>query len=212
MTMTHSSIYRRSFLIFVCVLISAGLFAASVGLVPVPHPASPSAFNRLHSAALLNTYGKLPLAFEVNQGQADSSVKFLSHGNGYALFLTGTGPVLAFSNKTGQQVLRLNLVGATSHPQVVGLDELPGKTNYFLGNDPRQWLTNVPTYARVLYRNVYPGVNLVYYGNQGSWGFPAPASTTREAWRRDRCLHCQNRAVTSDTLNCAEQGTHRLAC
>jgi len=168
--MTHSSIYRRSFLIFVCVLISAGLFAASVGLVPVPHPASPGASNRLHSAALLNTYGKLPLAFEVNQGQADSSVKFLSHGNGYALFLTGTGPVLAFSNKTGQQVLRLNLVGATSHPQVVGLDELPGKTNYFLGNDPRQWLTNVPTYARVLYRNVYPGVNLVYYGNQGKLG------------------------------------------
>ncbi len=48
-----------------------------------------------------------------------------------------------------------------------GTDELPGKANYFIGNDPRQWHTNVPTYAKVRYEGVYPGVDLVYYGTQG---------------------------------------------
>ncbi len=63
-------------------------------------------------------------------------------------------------------VLRMKLVAANPSPQVTGLDELPGKSNYFLGNDPKQWRTNVPTYAKVRYENVYPGIDLVYYGNQ----------------------------------------------
>jgi hypothetical protein len=63
--------------------------------------------------------------------------------------------------------LRLSLVGADPNADVVGLDELPGKSNYFIGNDPKKWRTNVPTYARVKYKDVYPGVDLVYYGNQG---------------------------------------------
>jgi len=66
-----------------------------------------------------------------------------------------------------QSVLRLHLAGANPHPQVVGLDRLPGVSNYFIGRDPRHWHTNVPAYARVAYRNIYPGVDLVYYGNQG---------------------------------------------
>jgi len=49
----------------------------------------------------------------------------------------------------------------------MGAEELPGKTNYFIGNDPKKWRTNVPTYAQVRYHDVYPGVDLVYYGNQG---------------------------------------------
>jgi len=58
-------------------------------------------------------------------------------------------------------------VGATPHAEVVGLEELPGKSNCFIGNDPKKWRTNVPTYAKVKYKDVYPGVDLVYYGNQG---------------------------------------------
>jgi hypothetical protein len=65
------------------------------------------------------------------------------------------------------EVLRLRLTGANPAPEVRGLDELPGKSNYFLGKDPKQWRTNVPNYAKVAYKNVYPGVDLVYYGNQG---------------------------------------------
>src|SRR6185503_19450563 len=57
-------------------------------------------------------------------------------------------------------------VGANPAPQITGMDELPGKTNYFIGNDPAQWRTNIPNYAKVKYESVYPGVDLVYYGNQ----------------------------------------------
>jgi hypothetical protein len=64
------------------------------------------------------------------------------------------------------QVVRMRLVGANARGRVVGLDELPGRSNYFIGNDPKKWRTNVPSYARVKYEGVYPGVDLVYYGNQ----------------------------------------------
>jgi hypothetical protein len=64
-------------------------------------------------------------------------------------------------------VLRMRLVGASASAVVTGANELPGKSNYFMGNDPKKWRTNVPTYAQVKYAGVYPGVDLVYYGNQG---------------------------------------------
>ena len=63
--------------------------------------------------------------------------------------------------------LRMKLVGANPNAVATGGDELPGKTNYFIGNNPKKWRTNVPTYAKVKYKGVYPGIDLVYYGNQG---------------------------------------------
>ena len=63
------------------------------------------------------------------------------------------------------QVMRMRLVGGNAKGRVVGLDELPGRSNYFIGNDPKKWRTNVPSYARVKYEGVYPGVDLVYYGD-----------------------------------------------
>jgi len=68
--------------------------------------------------------------------------------------------------QTEQTVLHLRLVGANPSPQVVGLDELPGKSNYFIGNDSKNWHTNIPTYAKVQYKDIYPGIDLIYYGNQ----------------------------------------------
>ncbi len=62
--------------------------------------------------------------------------------------------------------LRMQVVGSNPHAKVSGLEELPGKSNYFIGNDPKKWRTNVANYAKVKYANVYPGVDLVYYGNQ----------------------------------------------
>jgi hypothetical protein len=64
------------------------------------------------------------------------------------------------------QMVRLRLVGANPKAEVVGADELPGKVNYFTGNDPARWRANVPTFAQVRYQSVYPGIDLVYYGNQ----------------------------------------------
>ncbi len=63
--------------------------------------------------------------------------------------------------------LRVKLVGANSSPEVRGLEELSGKSNYFIGNNPSKWRTNLPTYAKVRYQSIYPGVDIVYYGNQG---------------------------------------------
>jgi hypothetical protein len=120
-------------------------------------------------------YGQLPLSFEINQGQTDPQVNFLSRGGGYTLFLTPTEAVLSLQ-KTAQpaasapaaaaNVLGMQLVDANLNPPVTGLDELPGKSNYFIGNDPSQWHTNIANYGRVAYAGVYPGINLVYYGHQ----------------------------------------------
>ncbi|MGH9430134.1 MAG: SBBP repeat-containing protein [Terriglobia bacterium] len=61
--------------------------------------------------------------------------------------------------------LQMKLVGASPAAQVIGLDELPGKSNYFIGNNPKKWRTDVPNYAKVEYKSIYPGIDLVYYGN-----------------------------------------------
>ena len=129
---------------------------------------------------IVENYGKFPLSFEANQGQADSQVKFISRGSGYSLFLTSTEAVLSLqeppaskgplpsapSSKSAAFVVKMRLVGANPSPQLTGRDELPGKSNYFIGNDPAKWRTNVPNYAKVKYADVYPGIDLVYYGNQ----------------------------------------------
>jgi len=132
---------------------------------------------------LLETYGRLPLAFEANQGQTDPQVKFVSRGAGYNLFLTSTEAVLTLRGGSREQhnsstakplplpveksaVLHMKLVGANAQAEVVGQGELPGKSNYFIGNDPKKWHAGVRQYGRVRYAKVYPGVDLVYYGNQ----------------------------------------------
>jgi hypothetical protein len=133
-------------------------------------------------------YGQLPLAFEANQGQSDSQVNYLSRGAGYTLFLTSNEAVLALHNASRREaalpgakvpmsrveasrprksaVLRMKLVGSNAKTQVSGQDELPGKSNYFIGNDPKKWRTDVRQFAKVLYKEIYPGVDLVYYGHQ----------------------------------------------
>jgi hypothetical protein len=214
---------------------SGGLQAANarsadlqVGIGGLKSAATPAATLRL-----VESYGKLPLSFEANQGQTDGQVKFVSRGRGYTLFLTGDEAVLALrtskskvesqkskgkdenvaqhsllnaaalprSFRGGQlqrttdaffapliqnpksqiqnpaapstqplapAVLRLKLAGANPKAKVTGLDPLPGKSNYFLGNDPQKWRTNVANYAKVKYQEVYPGIDLVYYGNHGN--------------------------------------------
>lgn len=132
-------------------------------------------------ARVADAYGRLPLSFEANHGQTDPRVKFLSRGSGYALFLTATESVLVLNGppmktspvsqevrtvKQRSAAVRIKLAGANSLTKLEGIDELPGKSNYFIGKDTRRWRTNVPNYARVQYRSVYPGVDLIYYGNQ----------------------------------------------
>jgi hypothetical protein len=115
-------------------------------------------------------YGKLPLAFEANAGQTDGQVKFLARGPGYSVFLTRDAAVLTLPNAArsavgANRVIRMRLVGANDNASVSGADELPGKSNYFIGNDPGKWRTHLPNYAGVKYADVFPGVDLVYHGN-----------------------------------------------
>jgi uncharacterized repeat protein (TIGR01451 family) len=115
----------------------------------------------------------LPLFFEPNQGQTDPQVKFLSRGSGYGLFLTSDEAVLELHRSSKQQqaatnsVIRMRLDGTSSAANVVGTSPLSGKSNYFIGNDPSKWRQNIPQFGRVEYQAIYPGVDLVYYGNQG---------------------------------------------
>lgn len=114
-------------------------------------------------------YGAFPLSFEPNQGQTDSRVSFLAHGLGYALFLTPHEAVLELMPVARMKaaVVRMKLLGCNPDvPRLNGLAELPGKSNYLIGKDAAKWRTNVPTYAKVIERDVYPGINLVYYGHQ----------------------------------------------
>ena len=78
----------------------------------------------------------------------------------------GSGTQSPGLNQTKTDVVRMELVGAAPNSQAAGAEQLPGKANYFLGNDPAKWHSNVPTYAKVRYSAVYPGVDLVYYGSQ----------------------------------------------
>jgi Beta-propeller repeat len=131
----------------------------------------------LLAAALFPAHGSaqsmppLPLVFEANHGQTDESVHFLARGRDHTLFLTSGEAVLVLSARQDDPaVLRLRLVGARSGLPA-GLTELPSRSHYFMGRNPAAWRTGVPHYAKVRYGEVYPGIDLVYYGNQGRMEF-----------------------------------------
>jgi hypothetical protein len=165
----RASIVCRTLLVPFCFLVGFALPVAAVA-----------------GARVSEAYGKLPLQFEANRGQTHEDVRFLSRGAGYSLYLTAGEAVLVLTRpdpdrkqdrrgkherrdayaKATKVVVRMQLVDAALTPPVNGLEELPAKANYFVGNDPAKWRTGVPTYAKVHYRGVYPGIDLVYYGNQ----------------------------------------------
>src|SRR5262245_5888844 len=127
-------------------------------------------------AAAQSAYGHLPLSFEANQGQTDSRVNYLARGHGYQVFLTPSEAVVVLMtgeakgegrDRDAHSGVRMTFKGANPNAEVEGLDKLPGIVNYFIGSDPSKWRTNISTYKKVEYKNVYAGIDLVYYGNQG---------------------------------------------
>ncbi|MCK5700954.1 MAG: SBBP repeat-containing protein, partial [Cyclobacteriaceae bacterium] len=117
---------------------------------------------------------KMKMHFEPNLGQVDESVQFISRGKGYTLFLTPNEAVLSLqeSNDTerteqASSVVHMRFAGANCNPQINGHNEFTGKSNYFLGNNPDEWQTNIPNYSSVEYKKVYHGIDLVYYGSEG---------------------------------------------
>ncbi len=107
-------------------------------------------------ARLLESYGQLPLRFEANHGQADKRARFLARHQNSTLLLTPQETMLTLRRGTDgkQTTLRTKLIGANHQARVRGLSELPGKMNYFLGNDPKQWRTDVLAFAKVRYESI----------------------------------------------------------
>ena len=130
--------------------------AASV-LAAAGGPSRPDAALSQAKAAL----GRLPLRFEANRGQWDPAVRYAARANGYALLLTAGGPVVSFPDS---ERVDIRLLNSNRAARIEALDQLPSHTDYFVGSR-EHWHTNIPNYSRVRYRAVYPGVDVVYYGN-----------------------------------------------
>ena len=194
------------------------LFESGRASVRVAFPESSPALSQPDQSSttrLSVAHSELPIMFEANVGQSDPQVKFLSRGAGYTIFLTSTEAVALLDRGTagGNQTragkrspvgsasdaapaaLRMRLVGGATQPEATGLDELRGKSNYFTGGSPDKWRTDVPLFARVQYKAVYPGIDLVYHGNQRQLEYdfvvapdadPAPIGLSFEGARKMR--------------------------
>ena len=163
-------------------------FLSSAILAAPGIQASPSQPNPTQRALLAQSFGQRSLSFEANLGQTDPTVRFLSRGQGYSLFLTSTEAVLTLGRTDAKHqpalgklpshgmtkpfkasttgVLRMQLEGGNARARIEGIGELPGKTHYLRGKDPKAWRTGIPSFAKVKYNGIYPGIDLVYYGNQ----------------------------------------------
>jgi hypothetical protein len=152
-------------------VIGALIRPAAAGISMAPKQGLDKKLDVSERAKAEAAYAKLPMYFEANQGQTDAAVKYLARGKGYTLFLTSSEAVLALqmpaaSQTQGQDVVRMKLQGANTDPMVRGVGRLPSQSTYMTGNDPRKWNTNVEQYSKVEYKRIYPGIDVVYYGNQ----------------------------------------------
>ena len=127
----------------------------------------------------------LPMRFEKNEGQAGTHSDYLCRAQSHTMLLSSTGMLLSLPGPAPESsaqksrdhkasttiqsagLLEMRLVGSNAQSEVNGHDELVTRSNFFIGNDPSKWRTNIPNYGRVRYRSVYDGVDLEYYGNQG---------------------------------------------
>ncbi len=145
---------RMRWYLLLALLVSAGLFPQFSRAAP---PAAPTA---------QDLYSRLPLYFVANQGQMDSRVKFQARIGDGTMAFTDQGLEMALpAGKTGRAAaVRLSPLGMNSEAQLVPMDLKEGKVNYFIGNDPQKWSTDIPTYGALLYRELYPGIDLKFYG------------------------------------------------
>ncbi|PYR06911.1 MAG: hypothetical protein DMF99_24660 [Acidobacteria bacterium] len=148
-------------------LIAAGIVAVPAARTSTHMPrrtADPHARERARAASL-----QLPMRFDPSVGAG--GVGFIARGPNYAVYLSANQTTLQLASSSAMPsaatALSMRLVGGHRHPSApAGLEPLPGTTNYLIGNDPRLWKTGIHGYHKVEYRDVYPGVNVIYYGNQ----------------------------------------------
>jgi len=149
--------------------------------------------NESTKVKLQETYGKLPLYFIQNNGQVDEKVKFYEKGNGHATLFTKEGVYLSLhkgaevnksvmeqgnrvavndrgegvssDNDAQPEIIKLTPIGANKDPEIIAENKQEGKVNYFIGNDPNKWKTNIPTYQAVVYKEIYKNIDMKFYGN-----------------------------------------------
>ena len=162
-------------------LISLSLLVASWLAAETPKRPEMKSANppELVKQQAVQALGGLPLVFEPNRGQTDPRVYFLTRAAGMTSFLTDRENVIVLSRRKNihdarnpqttpeieQTVVRMKLDGAMAPRGFEGLDKLESISNYFIGNVPSKWVTNVPNYRKVRAFGVYPGIDLVYYGD-----------------------------------------------
>lgn len=196
--------FRRSGVPLLSALaLGAGWCGAATVRGAAPHVCAP--------VSSVRRFGELPLRFEKNCGQTAKQVKFAARGGGYTLFLTPQEAVLALRSggpaagtaklRTAPErpqrgaVLRMKLQGANPAPEVTGTDPLACRVSYLLGNDPSRWRSNIPTYAGVRYRQVYPGIDAVYYGREGALEYDFQVAP----------------GANPDAIRCVVRGAERMA-
>jgi hypothetical protein len=124
-------------------------------------------FTSVHAAGVARTavprHVATPLVFEANVGQTSRDVTFVSRSQGRAVLLTSDAVILRGAGTDPE--MRLTFAGARRNVRVTGADPLSGRVNYIIGNEPRHWLTDIPTYEKVRFAGLYDGIDLVYYGH-----------------------------------------------
>jgi hypothetical protein len=176
--MSYLSLFRGGLLVIAGLACASFVHAAGL----VSSPGQPVAAG----------FGQLPLRFEANAGQTDAEARFLARGHGFTLFLTRGEAVLALREpdpseaqpgkgkakgrqhnfdvlpkKNIQFNLRMSFAGANRQAEIVGAEEQSGPVSYFIGDEPGRWRTGLPSYSRVLYREIYPATDLLFYGREG---------------------------------------------
>ena len=109
------------------------------------------------------SFAGVPLSFEPNVGQTDESVEFLARGDGYTVFLDDGHATVGVEHG---DVVRVRLVESSAPSSFAPSNAQKGVSNYLTGSDRDRWLTGVPHYGRVQYEEVYPGIDLAYYGSR----------------------------------------------
>jgi hypothetical protein len=198
---SSASTRRRYVLCSACVIALAIIAGAILIVSPAHRVGAKSDSSRagaFSAKPIQVSFAALPLVFEQNQGQTDAQVKYMARANGYQLFLTSHDAVFSLHSKSSSSeaaarresrtsqlenrnlgdhrksrssAVRMRLVNGNADATVTAADPLPGKSNYFIGNDPKNWHTNIAQFARVSYKNIYPGIDLAYYGEQSKLEF-----------------------------------------
>jgi len=195
--------------------LSASLLAALLSIFPGP-VAGPATSNRSAEAPMPD-FGQWPLQFEANAGQTSPDVSFLSHTPGGTFFFTSSGVLLSLFTEANQgkgnanfgagdnsesqqanvafaaeeetqpEVVSLAFPGANPNVIISGNAVLPGRVNYFIGDDPTRWHTNLSSYGEVTYAGLYPGIDLTYGGLagrlKGTYAVAPGASPALNWWR-----------------------------